>query len=80
MLTMNLLVSSCSAYNSLDDWLANQPGLHSIINASLKSRRVSHRKYLKDVREFDIQKYWTNYGHRNLSSDTEHDEFSDEYD
>ena len=78
MLTMNLLVSSCSAYNSLDDWLSNQPGLHSIINASLKSRRVSHRNYLNDIREFDIQKYWTNYGHRNPTSDTESDEYETE--
>ena len=62
---MNLLVSSCCAFNSLDSWLAAEPMQDEIIEAALKTRHKCHEKYLDDVREFDIEKYWKTNGHAN---------------
>ena len=59
----------------MDDWLAEKPSQHSIIEASLKSRRTSHKKYLEDIRTFDSKRYWENFKHIDPCSDSESDEY-----
>ena len=62
---MNLLVTSCCAYNSLADWLSNQPSQDTLINAALAARRICHDQYLEDITKFNIKKYWDSFGHNN---------------